>query len=138
MFLLILAEIGLVFSHGQYEPWLIGGISILISIGTAAFNTPSNTLIMSSIPTDLRGIAGASNSLAREFGMVLGTTLATSAFYGSLSLSVGRTSLTVTGQPHHYLFFAQSAAYSVATLLLIFGLWVIRPIKMRTADGDQA
>ncbi|MFT9201227.1 MAG: hypothetical protein ABF488_11445 [Lentilactobacillus hilgardii] len=136
--LLILAEIGLALSHGQYESWVIGGISILIFIGTEAFNTPSNTLIMSSVPTDLRGMAGASNSLAREFGMVLGTTLATSTFYGSLSLFVGRTSLTATGQPHHYLFFAQSVAYCVATLLLILGLWIIRPAKMRAADGDQS
>jgi MFS family permease len=133
MVLLVLAEIGLVLSNGQHEPWVLGGLSILISIGTAVFSTPSNTLIMSSVPAEQRGMAGATNSLTREFGMVLGTTLATTTYYGSLSVLAGRAALTVTGQVPQHLLHAQSVAYLAATILLVIGLWLIRSRKVMTA-----
>ena len=133
MVLLVLAEIGLVLSNGQHEPWVLGGLSILISIGTAVFSTPSNTLIMSSVPAEQRGMAGATNSLTREFGMVLGTTLATTTYYGSLSMLAGRAALTVTGQVPQHLLHAQSVAYLAATILLVIGLWLIRSRKVMTA-----
>ncbi|WP_288531186.1 MFS transporter [uncultured Secundilactobacillus sp.] len=130
MGLLVLAEVALVLANGHWEPWWLIVVSILLAWATAGFGTPSNTLIMSSAPVSQRGMVGATNSLVREFGMVIGATLATAVYYGVLSLNRGRRITTVVDQPASSLIQAQAVAYGVATVLLLIAAWLIRTKKM--------
>lgn len=135
MAILVLAEVCLVFTNGRREPLVIIMISGMIAIGTAAFGTASNTVMMSRIRVEQRGMAGALNSLTREFGMVVGTTLASVVYYGRLSIDNARIITTITNQSPALLLNAQSLAYVVATALLVIGFWLIRPKRIENVDG---
>ncbi|MGV0168444.1 MFS transporter [Furfurilactobacillus sp. WILCCON 0119] len=119
MLILIVAELGLVISNGTHEPITFIVLSALIAIGTAGFGTPNNTLIMQSVPKESRGMAGSMNSLMREFGLVLGTTLSTVTFYVHLSITSGHKIMTALGQPAANIIAAQRTAYLLGVMLLL-------------------
>jgi MFS family permease len=55
--------------------WYIVISMIACGIGSGMFQTPNNTALMSSAPSDCRGIASGSLSIARNLGMVIGVAL---------------------------------------------------------------
>jgi len=63
-------------------------ISVL-SIGNGLFQSPNNSLIMSTVPRDKLGIAGSINGLVRNLGMACGIALSTSLLYNRISHKVG-------------------------------------------------
>ncbi|MCF6418426.1 MFS transporter [Furfurilactobacillus rossiae] len=133
LIILLLAQIGLVLSNGHVEPIVFIGVSALIAIGTAVFGTPNNTLIMQSVSTADRGMAGSINSLMREFGLVLGTTLSTLTFYVHLSFDAGRRTTTAIGQSAANIIAAQRTAYLFGLLLLAgAGIIVFNRARKRT------
>lgn len=134
---LVLAEVGLVLSNGRLEPLVITAISGLLAVGTALFGTSSSTLMMSRVAIEQRGMAGALNSLTREFGMVVGATLASMVYYGKLSIDNASVTTTVAHQSPATLLNAQMVAYAVATGILVVGLWLIRPKRMANADDNR-
>lgn len=62
---------------------------VVMSIGNGMFQSPNNSLVMSTVPKNRLGIAGSVNALVRNFGMVLGTALATLILYNSMSYKIG-------------------------------------------------
>jgi len=61
----------------------------VLSIGNGLFQSPNNSLIMSTVPRDKLGIAGSINGLIRNLGMVCGIALSTSLLYNGISHKVG-------------------------------------------------
>lgn len=61
----------------------------LAGLGTAFFQTPNNALIMTAAPQSQLGVAGALNALARNLGMIIGTSAVTTALYLSMSNTLG-------------------------------------------------
>ena len=53
------------------------------------FQSPNNSLIMSTVPKDKLGIAGSVNGLIRNLGMVCGIALATALLYNRMSYKIG-------------------------------------------------
>lgn len=76
---------------GQNTPmyWVVF-LSALTGFSTAFFNSPNNAITMSNAPQDKLGVAGAVNALARNVGMITGTTIVTTTLYISMSHQLGR------------------------------------------------
>ncbi len=64
-------------------------LAVLTGIGVALFQSPNNSIIMSSVEPRHLGIAGSINSLARNLGMVIGLSLSTTILYMGMSHKAG-------------------------------------------------
>ena len=60
-----------------------------MSIGNGLFQSPNNSLIMSTVPKNKLGIAGSINALVRNLGMVCGIALSTTILYSRMSYKIG-------------------------------------------------
>lgn len=69
-------------------PFLIH-LTLLTGVGIALFQSPNNSIIMSSVEKKHLGIAGSINSLARNLGMVVGLSLSTTTLFSSMSKMAG-------------------------------------------------
>ena len=69
--------------------WLIAVFTTIMGIGNGFFQSPNNSLIMSTVPNTKLGIAGSVNSLVRNLGMILGVTLSTTLLYNRMSAKIG-------------------------------------------------
>lgn len=92
LILLLISGIGLVVLNGQLEPWLFIAISLLMAVGTSVFGTANSAFLMRQVTPAQRGAAGALTALLREVGLVLGVSLASTSFYGTLGALAGRLS----------------------------------------------
>ena len=61
----------------------------IMSAGMGLFQSPNNSLIMSTVPMDKLGIAGSISALIRNVGMVSGIALATTLLYTQMSHKIG-------------------------------------------------
>ncbi len=77
--------------------WQIIPGQFLLGVGTALFQSPNNSSVMSAVRRDQVGIAGGLNALVRNLGMILGTSL-------SVLLFENRQTALLTGifQPTEY------------------------------------
>ena len=64
-------------------------LTLLAGTGVALFQSPNNSIIMSSVEHNHLGIAGSINSLARNIGMVTGLSLSTTKLYSSMTQKAG-------------------------------------------------
>lgn len=64
-------------------------LTLLSGTGVALFQSPNNSIIMSSVEHNHLGIAGSINSLARNIGMVTGLSLSTTILYSSMTQKAG-------------------------------------------------
>ncbi len=64
-------------------------LTLLAGTGVALFQSPNNSIIMSSVEHNHLGIAGSINSLARNIGMVTGLSLSTTILYYSMTQKAG-------------------------------------------------
>jgi len=111
---------------------LIGTLLAATGFGMAFFQTPNNALIMSNAPASQLGLAGSLNALARNMGMITGTTLVTSILYAVMSNQVGYHLTTYPAkQPAVFMTGMHVAFMSASALLVIaFGLTLYR-IRMK-------
>lgn len=89
---LILTSIGLLLVSTLNEKSTVTMLMVYIvimTIGNGSFQSPNNSLIMSTVPKDKLGIAGSVNALIRNLGFVVGTSLATLLLYNRMSYKVG-------------------------------------------------
>ncbi len=90
---LIFTSIGLFLMSSLTEfssLWLMALFLAALSIGNGLFQSPNNSLIMSTVPRSKLGIAGGINALVRNLGMVVGITLSTTLLYDRMSSKLGR------------------------------------------------
>ena len=62
---------------------------VIMSAGMGLFQSPNNSLVMSTVPVDKLGIAGSINGLIRNVGMVSGIALSTTLLYTQMSSKIG-------------------------------------------------
>lgn len=134
--LLTLAEIYFAVMTPQ-QPFIAMIIAICLSgVGIGMFQSPNNTIIMSSVPKAYLGIAGSLNGLAREVGMIFGLSLSTSVLYLGMSRQAGHHVTTyITAHPEWFVS-GMHLAYTVATgcgmialLLTARRLWLERQVS---------
>lgn len=89
---LFVLSIGLVLMSTLNESSTLTSMIVFIavmSIGGGLFQSPNNSLIMSTVPRDKLGVAGGINALVRNLGMVCGIVLATNILYNRMSYKIG-------------------------------------------------
>lgn len=114
---LTIAQI-LILGFKLYSPiWLFVITSLFYGIGMGLFQSPNNSVIMSSVDKQFLGIAGSVNSLARNFGMELGVSLSTIILYSSMSAKAGK-HITTYPNGHDELF--MSGLHTAFIFALVF------------------
>jgi len=61
----------------------------IMSMGNGMFQSPNNSLVMSTVDKSNLGIAGSINALVRNLGMVFGISLSTTLLYSLMSKKIG-------------------------------------------------
>lgn len=61
----------------------------IMSLGNGLFQSPNNSLIMSTVPKNKLGIAGSINALVRNLGMVFGISFSTTFLYNRMTHKAG-------------------------------------------------
>jgi MFS family permease len=91
-----------------------------MSIGMGLFQSPNNSLIMSTVPKNKLGIAGSVNALIRNLGMVCGISLATTLLYSSMSSRIGyRVTDYIVGRNDAFIYGMKNVYITAAVICLI-------------------
>ena len=93
----------------------------VMTIGNGLFQSPNNSLVMSTVPKDKLGIAGSINGLVRNLGMVCGIALSTSLLYNGMSHKIGyRVTNYVVGRNDAFIY-GMRIVYITAAVICIVG-----------------
>jgi EmrB/QacA subfamily drug resistance transporter len=93
---------------------------VIMSIGMGLFQSPNNSLIMSTVPKNKLGIAGSVNALIRNLGMVCGISLATTLLYSSMSSRIGyRVTDYIVGRNDAFIYGMKNVYITAAVICLI-------------------
>lgn len=93
----------------------------IMSVGMGLFQSPNNSLIMSTVSRDKLGVAGSINALVRNIGMVCGIALATTLLYGMMSSRLGyRVTDYIPGRSDAFLF-GMNIVYITASVICLIG-----------------
>lgn len=121
---LVLSFFGWRVVNGESSLLFVGGLLVLGGVGMSFFQTPNNALIMTNAPKAKLGVAGAMNALARNLGMISGTSLVTTILYFAMSQKIGH---TITSYPAHdasVFVYGMHIAFTSATYIISF-TWLL-------------
>lgn len=98
--------------------WHIVVLLSMIGIGMGMFQSPNNTIIMSSVPTNRLGIASGLLAMVRTLGMVTGTAVSGAVFNSILNSqqAAGATYETAFLAGFHYAFLVSAIICAVAVM----------------------
>jgi len=124
LLVMVIAQIGLTFLHEGSSILNLAIWIILLGASSGLFQSPNNSIIMSTVEKKQLGIAGSINSLVRNLGMVVGISLATSILFSIMSMRAGyhvtalipdRPDIFLNGM--HVVFLTSSSLCLIGTLL---------------------
>ena len=116
----------------SYLGTLISFIAIM-TMGNGMFQSPNNSLVMSTVDKSNLGIAGSVNALVRNLGMVFGISLSTALLYNRMSSKIGyhvtgyiegRDDVFVYGM--HYAYVAAGIICAIGAILTAYRLHGMR------------
>jgi len=94
---------------------------VVMTIGNGLFQSPNNSLIMSTVPKDKLGIAGSINGLVRNLGMVCGIALSTALLYNRMSYKIGyRVTNYIVGRNDAFIY-GMRIVYITAAIICLIG-----------------
>lgn len=126
---IILAQIGYLMITGKSAIWYVVLALALHGASVGFFQSPNNTLVMSTVEKRYLGIAGSVNSLARNISFVLGTSLATISLFLAMSTIAGHTVTTyVRSQPKLFLDGMHIAFF--VSLVLVVITWILGLLRL--------
>ena len=132
---LVLISLGLVLmSTLNVDSTLLGMIIFIgtMSIGMGLFQSPNNSLIMSTVPKDKLGIAGSVNALVRNLGMVCGIALATTLLYSMMSFKIGyRVTDYVAGRNDAFIYGMKTVYITAAIISLVGAILTFLRLKKK-------
>ncbi len=136
---LILTTIGLSLISTLTEKSIFAVLAlflVIMTLGNGIFQSPNNSLVMSTVSRDKLGIAGSVNSLIRNLGMVIGTSFATLILYDRMSSKMGyRVVNYVNGRPDVFIY-GMSFVYILAAVICGIGA-VITAIRLFGSKKKQ-
>ena len=116
---------------------------VVMSTGNGLFQSPNNSLVMSTVPKDKLGIAGSVNALVRNIGMVCGIALSTTILYNRISYLIGyHVTDYVVGRNDAFIY-GMRTVYITAAAICMFGgiLTLLRLVrskaKLEMLDEDS-
>ena len=124
LLIVCISQILLVFVGLNTPIYMLIILTLVTGIGVALFQSPNNSIVMSSVEPKYLGIAGSMNSLARNLGMVIGLSLSTTILYNAMSSKAGyRVTGYITGQDNLFLY-GMHIAFLVSFLLCFIAFLV--------------
>lgn len=107
-----------------------------VSLGSGMFQSPNNSLIMSTVDKSKLGIAGSINGLIRNLGITTGIALSTSLLYSMMSNKMGyKVSGYVEGRADIFIYAMRFVFISIGAICLIGAvLTLLRVLRKK----DQA
>jgi EmrB/QacA subfamily drug resistance transporter len=118
----------------QYTSLIIVAIFVgLVSLGSGIFQSPNNSLIMSTVDKTKLGIAGSVNGLVRNLGTTTGIALSTSILYSRMSSKIGyKVSGYVEGRADIFIYAMRFVFAGIGCICLIGAiLTLIRVVNKR-------
>ncbi|MFT8320821.1 MAG: MFS transporter [Bacillus sp. (in: firmicutes)] len=104
LLLMVAAQIGLTYLHEESSLTTVALWIILLGASSGLFQSPNNSLVMSTVSKKQLGIAGSINSLVRNLGMIVGISLATSILFSVMSMQAGyRVTALIPNRPDIFL-----------------------------------
>jgi EmrB/QacA subfamily drug resistance transporter len=85
LLVMVLAQFGLATLHDGSSITFVGVLVAMLGLGSGLFQSPNNSLVMSTAPRSMLGVVGSVNSLVRNVGMVVGISVATTTLFGVMS-----------------------------------------------------
>ena len=85
------------------------------------FQSPNNSLVMSTVPRNKLGIAGSINALVRNLGMVLGISLSTTMLYNRMSYKIGYHVTNFVEGREHVFIYGMRWVYICASIICMIG-----------------
>jgi len=121
LILMVVAQAGLASLHEGSTLITVGSIIALLGLGGGMFQSPNNSLIMSTVPRPRLGVAGSVNSLVRNLGMVVGIAVATTTLFNVMSNEAGyRVTGLIPDRPDIFLS-GMHVVYTVSTIICVIG-----------------
>jgi len=121
LLVMIIAQVGLTFLHEGSSLITLSLWIILLGASSGLFQSPNNSIIMSTVEKKQLGIAGSINSLVRNLGMVVGISLATSILFSVMSTRAGyRVTALIPDRPDIFLQ-GMHAVFLVSSSLCFIG-----------------
>lgn len=122
---------------GEYSSLAVFVIaSVLMGLGNALFQAPNNTIVMGSVDKKDLGVAGSLNSLARNFGMVVGISLATTVLYSAMSHRFGQKVTTYIKERPDVFIYGMRITYFVAFAICLLAT-ILTAIRFFTAKKTK-
>jgi len=90
LIVMVIAQIGLANLSDASSLILVGIYVAMLGLGTGLFQSPNNSLVMSTVPKAQLGSAGSVNALIRNLGMIVGISVATTTLFSVMSAKAGR------------------------------------------------
>ncbi|MGX6428606.1 MFS transporter, partial [Levilactobacillus yonginensis] len=89
LMLISISQVGYMLANLVTPLWVFMFFIGLVGLGNGIFMSPNNTIVMSSVPVQNLGVAGSINALARELGMVIGISIATTVLFSAMGHYAG-------------------------------------------------
>lgn len=122
LFIILIANISLSFINLSSSLIYYATIISLLGLGNALFQSPNNTMIMSSVSSNELGIAGSINSLSRNMGMVLGNAAATSILFLIMSHILSSHITNFDGSHRSTYIMGQQSVYLIGCILVLLAV----------------
>ncbi|MBV7392314.1 MFS transporter [Enterococcus sp. ALS3] len=115
--------------------WYFTITTALMGLGNSLFQSPNNTMVMSSVTKENLGVAGSLNSFARNLGMVIGVSLSTTILYSGMSAAYGQKVTTyLTNRPDIFIF-GMRVTFT-ASFVLCFVALILSIFRFRKGGKD--
>lgn len=121
-------------------PLILVGILVgTLSLGSGIFQSPNNSLIMSTVDKSELGVAGSVNGLVRNLGTTTGIAISTSILYNTMSIKLGyKVSGYVDGRGDIFIYAMRFVFLSIGFICLVGAiLSIIRVIKNKKLVNEQ-
>jgi len=112
---------------------------VIMTMGNGMFQSPNNSLVMSTVPKNKLGIAGSVNALIRNLGFVLGTSVSTLILYSRMSAKVGYRVTDYIAHRDDVFMYGMKFVYICAGSLCLFGVIItaIRFYNSKKKSGNE-
>lgn len=145
----ILTLVGLIFTsiglllistlHANSMPVYFISFIVIMTLGNGMFQSPNNSLVMSTVTKDKLGIVGSVNALVRNVGMVSGTSFSTLLLYNRMSAKIGyRVNDFIKGREDVFMY-GMKWVYICAGILCIIGsiITALRYVKSKKNNSRE-
>ncbi|MDR1461207.1 MAG: MFS transporter [Campylobacteraceae bacterium] len=96
----------------------------LIGLGNAIFQSPNNTIIMSSVDKKYLGVLGSLNALARNVGNIVGVTFATTILFAAMSFKAKEHISTYVRGEEELFMFGMHITFAVSLIFMAIALLI--------------